>query len=213
MPPPDTAPAVQTGPNGPAWGGWRVGVRGTHPSVASSTSCLIPLPSNTASCEAPASNTALKPKVASCLAWGQLTWGQRRLRGCRSTPEPRRELALTCTAPSPRLCTTCWSPRRVSVQVSGRTLMWGVDGDTEVSLHGDPEQPCCDLASRRKVPAASLPSPFVSPYLNTTLRRVSLPSTGRSRSSPGLLWGTEGSRVVGAPRLGGSARGHPGGLG
>lgn len=90
MPPPDTAPAVQTGPNGPAWGGWRVGVRGTHPSVASSTSCLIPLPSNTASCEAPASNTALKPKVASCLAWGQLTWGQRRLRGCRSTPEPRR---------------------------------------------------------------------------------------------------------------------------
>lgn len=72
MPPPDTALAVQTLRKGPAWGGWRVGVRRglseTHPSMASSTSCLIPLPSNTASCEAPASNTALKPKVASCLA-------------------------------------------------------------------------------------------------------------------------------------------------
>lgn len=81
-----------------------------------------------------------------------------------------------------------------------------------MSLHGDPGEPCCDLAPGRKVPVASL-SPFVSPYLSTTLRRVSLPSTGRSRSSPGLLWGTEGSRVVGAPRLGGSARGHPGGWG
>lgn len=67
--------------------GW--GPRGlprTHPSMASSTSCLIPLPSNTASCEAPASNTALKPKVASCLAALTWPWGQRWLRGCRSPP-------------------------------------------------------------------------------------------------------------------------------
>lgn len=78
-----------------------------------------------------------------------------------------------------------------------------------MSLHGDPGEPCCDLAPSREVPAAPL-SPFASPYLSTTLRRVSLPSTGPSRSSPGLLWGTEGSRVVGAPQMGGSARGHPG---
>lgn len=45
--------------------------------MASSTSCLMPLPSNTASCEAPASKTALNPKVASCLAvftWGRWGW-------------------------------------------------------------------------------------------------------------------------------------------
>lgn len=48
--------------------------------------------------------------------------------GGRSPPQPRHpdgEVALTWTAPSPRLCTTRWSPRRVSVQVSGRTLMVG----------------------------------------------------------------------------------------
>lgn len=50
------------------------GFGGAHPSIASSTSCLMPLPSNTASCEAPASKTALNPKVASCLA--ALTWGR-----------------------------------------------------------------------------------------------------------------------------------------
>lgn len=61
--------------------------------------------------------------------------------------------------------------------------------------------------ARRFLPRSR--SPSVSPYLSTTLRRVSLPSTGRSRSSPGLLWGTEGGRVVGAPQLGALPAGTP----
>lgn len=138
MPPPDTAPAVQTGRKGAAWGGWRAGVRGTHPSMASSTSCLIPLPSNTASCEAPASNTALKPKVASCLA--ALTWGQRRLRGCRSpprTPTPRRgagtyvdgavtEAVHNLLVASPRLCAGQWPDPNVGCgRGHKRVAAWG----------------------------------------------------------------------------------------
>lgn len=92
MPPPGTVPAVQTQQRGldrcsagsVGWAGVCGGLNRTHPSIASSTSCLIPLPSNTASWEVPASNTALNPKVASCL--GALTWarGWWQLRGSRS---------------------------------------------------------------------------------------------------------------------------------
>lgn len=97
-------PAGEAWTGAAQWGeqeGWgpRGGLAGTHPSIASSTSCLIPLPSNTASCEAPASNTALNPKVASCLAaltWVQGRWGLRRCRRHHGPPVGRWHLRGQC---------------------------------------------------------------------------------------------------------------------
>lgn len=74
---------------------------------------------------------------------------------------------------------------------------------------GTPGEPCYPPAPGRRVPSVS-PSPLHPlPYLSTTLRRVSLPTAGPSCFSPGLLWGTEGSGVVGAPPAGGPPHGHP----
>lgn len=65
--------------------------------------------------------------------------------------------------PLPRLCTACRSPRRISVQVSGRTL---IGGDTQrwhyVGILGDP--------------TVILAWETGDTDLSTTLRRVSLPS-------------------------------------
>lgn len=63
-------------------------------------------------------------------------------------------------------------------------------------------------AGAKLVPTVS-PSLPRSPYLSTTLKRVSLPTTGPSRSSLGLLCGTGGSGAQGAPWLGDLPTGTP----
>lgn len=65
---------------------------------------------------------------------------------------------------------------------------WGPRGAPQCPCPG--QERCWSLPCPRALCAPP-------PYLSTTLRRVSLPATGPSRSAPGLLWGTEGRRAVG----------------
>lgn len=155
-----------------------VGIWGAHPSTASSTSCRMPLPSKTASCEAPASKTALKVKVASCLAALTWAWGWWWLRRGSQSPAPPwgggtyvdsavAQAAHHVLVTSTCLCAGQWSDPD-----------WGTGGHTEVAQRGDPQGSHCDTALG------------VTTDLSTTLRRVSLPSC----SSLGLL----GEREQGA---------------
>ena len=147
------------------------GVATIYPSMASSTSCLIPLPSNTASCEAPASNTALNPKVASCLA--ALTWvqGQWQLRGCCGPPTPRRgggtyvdgaiaEAVHNPLVASPRLCAGQWPDPN------------GGGGHRGVAGRGPRGAPLCPCP-RQEGPHC-VPEPFASALTSARLSGVSL---------------------------------------
>lgn len=215
MPPPGPVPAMQTSPWGlhgsRVVGTWGWGAQGgAHPSIASSTSCLIPLPSKTASCEAPASKTALNPKVASCLA--ALTWdggGGSGWVGGDHSPWPPwgggtyvdGAVAQAVHHPpvtSACLCAGQWpDPNR------------GVRGDTEVSPPGDPGEPRCAPGPGEAGAASDpchVPKPTASPLPQHHPQARFLPHRGSLLLRSGAPWGNRGRRGGGCPHVRGTPR-------
>lgn len=138
--------------------------------------------------------------VPGCAHLGTVVVGVFFFWGGFPAPGPRGEVELTWTVPSPRLCTTRRSPRRVSVQVSGRTLRWG---DTEVAPCGDP--PCAPGPAEADVLSGPccVPKPATSPLPQHHPQARFSALHGSLLLRSGAPWGKKrGCGVVGDPTAG-----------